>query len=361
MKKKILHVITNFSALGGAEIMLSRLIKFTNYDMDHNLVSLIGINEDLYKDVIGELQFKSSLNWNGFNTLSVVNKLRKIIIDLNPDYIQCWMYHANVIGSISLIGLNNRPNLYWGIHHSLNDINGESKSTKIAIYLSRFLSKNPNKIFYCARSSLKQHNDFGFYNKKSYFIPNGVSLNDFDFKYHENSELIVGFAGRFHKAKGYEYLFQVISILNKKPIRFKIAGKGANLNNPAISKYIEDYNIDISKIDFLDQISDMRGFYTSINLFLMTSITEGFPNVLVESMASGVPCVSTDVGDASYIISDNGFICPIGDSEKLAYCINKFLYMSAEEKENLSSKSRDHIKQNFSIEHICKEYMRNWR
>lgn len=48
----------------------------------------------------------------------------------------------------------------------------------------------------------------------------------------------------------------------------------------------------------------MPAFYQSLDAFLMTSITEGFPNVLVEAMASGLPCITTDVGDAKYIVED---------------------------------------------------------
>jgi hypothetical protein len=107
----VLHIITNFSALGGAEMMLSRLIK-SQPDVQHHLISLMGINEELYADTLNECCSYRSLKWNGINTLIVISELRKIIKELNPNIVQGWMYHANVITSLSLLGFKKKPKFF---------------------------------------------------------------------------------------------------------------------------------------------------------------------------------------------------------------------------------------------------------
>lgn len=357
---KILHVITNFSAVGGAEMMLSRLIK-SQPEEEHYLVSLMEISEEIYSETLDQCSYIASLNWNGVNTFGILLKLKKIIKDLKPNLIQGWMYHANVLASLSLLGCKQKPKLCWGIHHSLASPKDESISTKIALVLSRYLSSSADVIIYCAQSSQKQHEAFGFKNLKQVVIPNGIQLEKFTLNNDVHNPCIVGFAGRYHPAKGYQYLFETISLLKDQPIIFKIAGKGANLTTSEISDYFERYELDDKKVILLDQVMNMPEFYTSIDLFLMTSITEGFPNVLVEAMASGLPCVTTDVGDAAFIVQKHGYVVDSRDSQQLSEAILAYVRLPVEEKKGLKFNARQRVQSSFSIENVSKQYLSVWK
>lgn len=355
---KVLHVITNFAAVGGAEMMLAKLVK-SRPDCEHVIVALMKTSE-IYQATLHQCEYHEGLGWNGLNTLNVVAKLRHIIKQVQPDVIQGWMYHANALISLSLIGMANRPMFYWGVHHSLASPKEESLSTKIALYLSKFLSSQPDGIIYCAHSALKQHQAFGFNNKNQKVIPNGVELERFTGQRTINNPLVVGFAGRYHPAKGFEYLFETIARLKDHPVIFKVAGKSVNLENPEIRAYINKYQLDTSKIKLLDQVDDMPSFYQSIDLFLMTSITEGFPNVLVESMASGVPCVTTDVGDAGFIVEKTGEVVPPRHADALATAILHYLNLSNDQKLMSKAAARHRVEQNFSLESVSQLYFNVW-
>ncbi|MDM1719806.1 glycosyltransferase [Acinetobacter towneri] len=355
----IVHVITNFSGIGGAEIMLSRLVKETVRDNTHVIISLMEIS-DVYVETLEHCHSYYSLKWNGFNTLLVIAKLRKLLRQLAPETIQCWMYHANALTSLSIIGLKQKPKVVWGIHHSLASPKDESISTKIALGLSKVLSKQPDAIVYCAYSSKQQHSDFGFRNANQQVIVNGVFLNKFQPNNALHQPTVIGFAGRYHKAKGYPYLFKAMGLLKNKNIIFKIAGGGASLDNPEVKALFERYQLDHKKVQLLDQISEMPAFYQSIDAFLMTSITEGFPNVLVEAMASGLPCISTDVGDAKYIVQDLGAIVPPRNAQALADAILAYVAKSNAEKIALKQATRQRIEQNFCIEKISEQYKAVW-
>lgn len=356
----IVHVITNFSGIGGAEMMLSRLIKQTKSNNTHVVISLMQIS-DIYVEVLDLCHASYYLDWNGLNTFLIVAKLRKLLKELAPKTIQCWMYHANVLTSISMFGMQNKPKIFWGIHHSLASPKEESISTKTALVLSKFLSKQPYSIIYCAHSSLQQHQKFGFNNKNQRVIANGVFLDHFQPNFDLHEPIVIGFAGRYHHAKGYPYLFETMGLLKNQEIIFKIAGGGANLNNPDVKALFEQYQLDPKKVQLLDQVSDMPDFYQSIDAFLMTSITEGFPNVLVEAMASGLPCISTNVGDAEYIVQNLGAIVPPRDGGALASAIINYVNLSVNEKKKLKQLCRERVEQNFSIEYISQQYIEAWR
>ncbi|MDV4314265.1 glycosyltransferase [Acinetobacter indicus] len=358
-KPLMVHVITNFSGVGGAEMMLARLIQYTEDQYQHVIISLMKTSE-VYQTTLDRCESHYALHWNGLNTLSTIQKLRSLLKKLQPKTVQCWMYHANALTSLSVIGLAEKPNVVWGIHHSLASPKDESISTKIALALSKVLSKQPNAIIYCAHSSKQQHSDYGFKNANQHVIANGVFLDKFQPNAQLHQPIVIGFAGTYRHAKGYPYLFETMGLLKNENIIFKIAGSGASLENPDVKALFEQYQLDHQKVHLLDQISDMPAFYQSIDAFLMTSITEGFPNVLVEAMASGLPCISTDVGDAKYIVQDLGSIVPPRNAQALADAILAYAQKTKAEKQGLKQATRERVEQNFSIATVSRQYMQVW-
>jgi len=359
-KQTIVHVITNFAGVGGAEMMLARLIQQTQDQYAHVIIALMKTSE-VYAETLAQCQSCHALGWNGINTLSTIKKLRVLLKALKPATVQCWMYHANVLTSLSCIGLSPKPDIFWGIHHSLASPKEESLSTKIALAMSKVLAQQPKGVIYCAHSSLQQHQGFGLKNSNAQVIANGVFLDTFQPNPELHEPCVIGFAGRYHIAKGYPYLFETMALLKEQNIVFKIAGGGASLDNPEVKALFKQYQLDAKKVQLLDQVNDMPAFYQSIDVFLMTSITEGFPNVLVEAMASGLPCISTDVGDARFIVQDIGAIVPPRNAPALADAILTYAAKSPVEKLQLKQQARKRVQQNFSIESVSGQYMQMWR
>lgn len=359
MRTLVVHVITNFAGVGGAEMMLSRLIQYTEDQYQHVIISLMKTSP-VYQSTLDRCQAYFSLGWNGLNSLVVIRKLRHLLQELQPQTLQCWMYHANVMTSLSVIGFANKPKVVWGIHHSLASPKDESISTKLALGLSKFLSKQPQAIIYCAHSAMQQHQAFGFNNPNNHVIANGVYLDRFQPNPELHDPIVIGFAGRYHPAKGYPYLFETMAKLKDQPVIFRIVGGGASLNNPEVKALFDQYQLNQNKVQLLDQISDMPAFYQSIDAFLMTSITEGFPNVLVEAMASGLSCISTDVGDAKYIVQDLGTIVPPRNALALADAILSYVDKTEAEKLILKQATRERVEQNFSIETVSRQYVQVW-
>ena len=79
-----------------------------------------------------------------------------------------------------------------------------------------------------------------------------------------------------------------------------------DLNNKELLSIIEEFNL-TSNIFLLGQLSEVDLVYNFLDITILSSINgrEGFPNVLIESMACGTPCVATDTGDAKHIIRKN--------------------------------------------------------
>jgi glycosyltransferase involved in cell wall biosynthesis len=94
----------------------------------------------------------------------------------------------------------------------------------------------------------------------------------------------------------------------------------------------------------------------ALDLLSLTSTSEAFPNVLIEAMACGVPCVATDVGDAALILEKDGWIIPLNDMKALANTWEAFLSMGNEQISYYKLRARERTKKYYEITHVLKQY-----
>lgn len=359
---RVLHIITNFEARGGAETTLLRIIVNMKQE-EHHLVSLM-TTSSLYAEALNQCKTSHSLLWRLKNTPSTVWQLVKLIRLINPDVIQCWMYHANILGIIAAKIAQTKSPVLWNIRHSLTDFKSESFSVKISIILGRIFSSWPTKVIYCSQKAISQHEIFGFKQGKAVYIPNGLDALWFRRKKvtTNKKEYIIGTAGRFHEAKGYPFLLDTLKLLldQRDDIFFYLAGKGIDQSNIAFKSLLIDKEINLEKIKLLGDVHDMIDFYHKLDLFVLSSITEGFPNVLIEAMSTGTPCVTTDVGDACYIVNNSDFVVKPKDPVALASSITNFLNLSRDKKEMITQNGISMIEDRYKISNIVVKYRTTW-
>lgn len=362
---RVLHVITNFSEKGGAERMLARLIE-ESPQIEHHLISLIHTSE-LYGDALRRCASHSALNWSLKSTPIVLLRLIRYVWLIKPDVIQCWMYHANVFGALAALFSGARKRLIWGVRHSLEAYEEESFSTKTALKLGRFLVGIPRASIYCSYAALQQHRKIGYSTCSDIYIPNGVDLGLYGC--HSSAGIVksvprftVGAVGRFHEAKGYAYLLASIALvqLKTKDVRFVLAGRGVSSSNPVFMDLVAKYDIDLNGVDLCGDVSDMASFYQKIDVLVQSSITEGFPNVLVEAMASCVPCIATDVGDSRKIIGNSGFIVPARSPEALAGAIFDFMNLHDDERKRYQRLACARVRDKYNISVVASKYLDLW-
>jgi glycosyltransferase involved in cell wall biosynthesis len=96
--------------------------------------------------------------------------------------------------------------------------------------------------------------------------------------------------------------------------------------------------------------------------YLMSSVMEGLPMVLLEAAASGLPIVSTDVGGNREIVLEgkNGFLVPPGDPQALAEAIDKLMQAKASEREIMGKRGRKHIQETYSLDTIVNEWEKHY-
>ena len=101
---------------------------------------------------------------------------------------------------------------------------------------------------------------------------------------------------------------------------------------------------------------DIPEYMNAMDIFCLPSITEGFPNVVGEAMASSLPCVATRVGDVEKITGDTAILVEPNNNELLTKGLNKILSMDSKKRKIMGSKGRRKIEKEYPINSICEKY-----
>ena len=112
---------------------------------------------------------------------------------------------------------------------------------------------------------------------------------------------LIGSVGRLSQEKGFDRLIQAVVLLQQQgfPLDLWIAGDGPEREE--LTRIIGQHTTDGS-IRLLGQMADLRMFYQAMNLFVLNSMREGLPNVLLEALALEIPSIATKVGGVPELI-----------------------------------------------------------
>ncbi|TKB07507.1 glycosyltransferase family 4 protein [Desulforhopalus sp. IMCC35007] len=132
-------------------------------------------------------------------------------------------------------------------------------------------------------------------------------------------------------------------------VKFVIVGDGYGDELEKLKKEAEKQGLE-SVVFFTGHRSDLLNVYASFNLFLLTSLTEGLPNTILEAMAMEVPVVSTNVGGVPELIVPNitGGLCSVGDVQSLTDVVSNLL-LQPDERMKMAKSGRKRVEECFNF------------
>ena len=373
-KITVLHIITGLDT-GGAEAMLLKLIESHNTLVNSCLIVLSGRGALSQKiDQIKIPVLYLNLERQKLPTMRAIRELIKFSKGCRPNLIQGWMYHGNLAASFVSLILKGKVGLLWNIRQTLSEPSRETRMTNWIIRFGSFLSRLPNTIIYNSQLSIQQHERLGYHKSKSLLIHNGFELENFrpSSKNRKQvrkelgipeSSFVIGHVARFHPMKNHEGMLRAARItLNHVPnVFFLFVGHKVNEENIELIRLVKSLKLE-THVRLLGERSDVPKIMNTFDLFALSSAWgEGFPNVVGEAMASGVPCVVTDVGETRHVTGKYGTIVPPSDSAAFAEGILEKIRMKPEDMYLIRKKSRAHIERNFKIENIANQYLKVYK
>lgn len=199
-------------------------------------------------------------------------------------------------------------------------------SDRIAKLLKKYAAKADGWVF--QTNDAKKWYEDSIRNCQSIVIPNAINPVFIRPRYAGEKRKIIAGAGRLDSQKNFGLLIQAFSqIASDYPeYNLTIYGKGdkeIELKQLASSLGMQD------RVFFPGNIQNIADEMEKNTMFVLSSDFEGMPNALMEAMALGLPCVSTDCpcGGPRYLIQNgvNGLLVPVGDVDRMAEAIREIL------------------------------------
>lgn len=369
----IVHIITGLNT-GGAEMMLYKILSCTNLSVFNPVViSLMGhgpMSERIQELAIPVYSIDMS---RGRPTPAALWRLVRLVRKLQPYLIQGWMYHGNLAALLAAYLMPKRVPVLWNIRQSLYDLNAEKRLTAVIIRLGAWLSSKPQKIIYNSQVSAEQHEIIGYAADKRLIIPNGFDCDKFKPSVSarlwlrqllglKKDTLLIGLIGRFHPMKDHvNFIHASARLVARYPeVHFVLAGRDVDKSNIILMKTVHETGLE-NNVHLLGERTDIAEITAGLDIASSSSWGEGFPNVIGEAMACGVPCVVTDVGDSSWIVGNTGLVVPPRDPGALSDAWAKLIEMGAERRVNLGQKARQRLIKHFSLPRIVYQYEKVWR
>ena len=362
-KKKginVLHLISS-SGLFGAENIVLSLGKNIRDKTYHSIVGALHDPRRPEPEIIEksrELGIESCFfKCHGRFDLGAVFRLKKYIIENGIDLLHTHNYKSDVIGFL-VSRLTGVP--VMATAHGFTDM---TRSVSLYEKLDRWVLKSFFKrIVVVTNSMLKD-----FPKEKKRVISNGVDIGQLkrdESRGHEtrrlyhigNEDIVIGTVGRLSYEKNQIMILEAAYPIMRKDERIKIlivgdGPKKAELKQFAAARHLED------RVLFTGLMRDTVSAYSSMDIFVLSSLTEGAPLTLLEAMAMELPVIATRVGGIPEIINDgkNGLLVNSRDADALRGKMNE-LIANKEKAREISGSVRGFVKSNYSLERMCREY-----
>ncbi|MPW17412.1 glycosyltransferase [Paraburkholderia sp. CNPSo 3157] len=378
---KILHIISGLG-VGGAETLLYRLINESHGgDTQHVVVSLSAL--DLMGDRMRALGVEVRILGmsRGAPQPHLIGRMIRWILEIQPDVVQTWMYHADLLGGVAarvaqaIMKLRDtnapRLRLVWAIHQtSFPTFRNELRQRLVATCCAWMSAKIPDVIVCCAETARSSHADGGYCVSRMQVVRNGFDIDLFRPRDSARSDLrallgieqealIVGIVGRYHPAKDYANFVAAIGSVSRRlpDCHYIMVGKGLDAENPDLRRLLADVGI-TEKCHLLGPRDNLHLLLPGFDVFCLSSRSEGFPTVVGEAMACAVPCVVTDVGDTALLVGKSGLIVPAEDASALAAALLSLLVEPEQDRRRRGQTARERIRTHFSIQSTWQNYQR---
>jgi glycosyltransferase involved in cell wall biosynthesis len=233
--------------------------------------------------------------------------LSKVGSEGRPVVLVAWMYHSWLAALIVKFLKPGSARVLFYCRHG--DVTTLSKRTRFLAKALLWMAKKQRiPVVFNSAFSQKSHKSLitGYDDR---LIPNSWDFQD---RPNKPKSTRIGFLGRNHFDKGADQLPEIVSciLLELNGWSARLSGPGIDLLKPAVHGGMRRKGLLPDRVAVQGSIDDIDEFFSSIDVLLVPSRAESFPNVLVEAISRGVIPVCMDVGDAANILDGHMKVAP---------------------------------------------------
>lgn len=304
----------------------------------------------------------------GVPTLGALWRLIGVLRRHRPDVIMTWLYHAAMIGTLAtVISLLGTKRLVWNLRGADIDFSRSSFMARCVVRGLAVLSPLPAVIAANSKAGLAYHARIGYRARRWTYLPNGFDLCEWRPDEADRAAIrrawgfddqvtVIGVVARVDPQKDYPTFLAAAGMLceGRDQLRFVLIGK--DTESLSLSQSLQPRTL------LLGERKDVQRLLRGLDITTLPSaFGEGFPNVVGEAMATGLPCVVTDVGDAGIIVGNTGLTVKPGSPEALAGALAQLIDEPLEQRRHRGQIARARIEKHYSLDAISVQYETLWR
>lgn len=327
----VLELITDL-IFGGAQTGLLHFLKHINRQIFAPQVAVLRNGHTPIASQIRSLEIPIiDLKMDPKYRLDRMVPLYRLIKHERFAIIHNWLFHANLLGR--LVGFSANVPVIISSRHNI-DIGGRQRE-----FINRWTAPlDDHTIAVCEYVRSIEINRAKVPENKVTTIFNGVDLELFSRQEHSKSHqirqelgistetLLIGCIGRLHRQKGYPDLIEAFKFIREKITDLHLLIVGAGELDVQLKSKVSALGLSNS-VTFTGARNDIPAILSSMDLFVLPSLWEGHPLVVLEAMAAGLPVVATAVGGTPEVViqGETGMLVPPGNPVQLASAILSIL------------------------------------
>ncbi|HEY0996782.1 MAG TPA: glycosyltransferase [Gemmatimonadaceae bacterium] len=291
--------------------------------------------------------------------------LGQVLAEEQPALLHSYLVMPNVVAAMAHATRATRVPVVWGVRASDMDWRGYDWLRHAEFLASRALARIPRRIIYNSAAGRRFHEAHGYPRERGVVIPNAIDTDAFfpDAAARARVRLewaiaadapLVGMLARLDPMKGHAtFLEAARRVAARHPdARFVLVGDGDRAYAESLRAHPAGRALG-DRLTWAGARPDAQAVLNALDLLVMASAWgEGFPNVIGEAMACGVPCVATDCGDAALVMGDTGAVVPIGDAAAMADAIVRVIGSPVPERRALGDRARARVATQFTAHRL---------
>jgi glycosyltransferase involved in cell wall biosynthesis len=310
-------------------------------------------------DGLGLVCLEKRARWD---LMSPGQRLWKIVREVEPDIIHGYMGVANELALA--LGRTCGAKVVWGLRAADMDLASYGALAARAFRAGAPLSRFADAIIVNSFAGRSHHVAEGYSGKNMVVIPNGIDAERFRPDPAAGrlmrqqwgiapEERLIGIVARLDPVKDHATFLSAAGALarHRSDVRFVCVGSRPEPYRTELELMASKLSLD-GRLIWAGQHQELRGIYNAFDIATSSSTSEGFPNVVAESLACGVPCVATDVGDSALIVDNAECVVPTRKPEALAATWNKVLDWPQEKRREIGKNARMRMINDYSLDRL---------
>ena len=371
----VVHLITTLTQ-GGAERVLSESVPLPGEHRGERHVVISLVPGGMFADVLRArgVEVRDLGMRPGRDLVRGTLRLVRLLREVRADVVIAWLYHAALIAELAHM-ISRRSAIIWVFRGALDTYAAMPRHTRATIALLARRSSRKALIAVNSRAGIEDHQRVGFRPAAWALTVNGCDTTMFrpdavdraavraELGVQE-SDVVVIAVGRDHHDKGLDVLLVGLEQLATPAQRAPLGSSDAPTLHVVLvgtgTQHVGMSHGSSAVLHPLGERDDVARLLRGADILVLPSRTEGTPNVVLEAMATGLPCIVTDVGDCRELVDDTGKVIAPADPSALASALGMMARLLPSERADLGARARARIVAGFDRDASRATYRRLW-